>query len=220
MTDLGWLVVWLAVLSIGIGGCLLLAQLGVRTTYVRDLLHVGTGVWVLGWPEWRGSVAPVLLPFVALLVVSLVPRLHNRWARAFVSSVSDADERFDGLVGYTGSYAALTLAAFWLGPFPAAAGLLALSLGDGVGGAIGRRFGKHHFRVPGAKEKSLEGSLAVLVAAALGVLIASARFGVHVGVVGVVLLGASAAIAEALSPKSSDNVVVPAVVWGLTRVLL
>ena len=40
------------------------------------------------------------------------------------------------------------------------------------------------------------------------------------GVVGVVLLGASAAVAEALSPKSSDNVVVPAVVWGLTRVLL
>ena len=63
-------------------------------------------------------------------------------------------------------------------------------------------------------------ALAVLVAAALGVLIASARFGVHVGVVGVVLLGASAAVAEALSPKSSDNVVVPAVVWGLTRVLL
>jgi dolichol kinase len=222
MTDVGWLFVWLFVLCLGIGGCILLAHLGVATTYVRDVLHIGTGVWVLGWPLWHRGVAPVSLTLAAVVAISLVPALarSSGWVRHFQHSVSNDSERFGGLVLYTVAYAGLTLSAFTLGPFPAAAGLLALSLGDGVGGAVGRRFGRYRFQVPGAKAKSVEGSLTVLVFAGLGVLIAALRFGLEISFLDVAGLSVGAAAAEAVAPRGSDNILVPALVWGLAELLV
>lgn len=219
MTDLGWSVLWLGVLALGIGVCMLLHQLGVATTYVRDLLHVGTGVWVLGWAYWQRPIAPVAIAVGALVAISLVPwaARRNRWVARFRDAVSDGDERFGGLALYVLSYAGLTLVSFVFGAFAAAAGLLALSLGDGIGGAVGRRFGRHRFHLPGAKPKSVEGSLAVALAAAAGVWIAAWRFGIVMNVALAAGLGLGAAFAEALSPRGTDNVLVPAVVWGLAE---
>lgn len=219
MNDLVASAVWLSVLAGGVGGCLLLRHLGVRTTYVRDLLHIGTGVWVLGWPWWKGVIAPALVLGFALAVTASLPLLAPRssWAALVVDSFASGDERWGGLTLYVVAYAALTSAGLADRAFAAAAALLALSLGDGIGGAVGRRFGTHRFRVPGGKHKTLEGSLAVALAAAAGVAIAAWRFGAHPGVARVAGLGIVAAVAEALAPRGSDNVVVPAAVWGAAR---
>lgn len=222
MSDLTGAVVWLSVLAGGIGGCLLLYyQLGVRATYVRDLLHVGTGVWVLGWPLWNGWIAPVMIVALALAATAALPLLapKNSWAALVVESLSDGDERWSGLSLYVLAYAMLTCVGLAGGAFAAGAALLALSLGDGIGGGVGRRFGAHRYRAPGGKEKSLEGSLVVALAAAAGVLVASWRFGAHVGAASVAGLGVVAALAEALSPRGSDNVVVPAAVWGAAKLI-
>ncbi len=219
MNDLIASVVWLLVLAGGVGCCLLLHQLGLRATYVRDLLHVGTGVWVLGWPWWRGVAAPALILGFALAVTAALPLLARRssWAALVVGSFASGDERWTGLTLYVVAYAALTCAGLADRAFAAAAALLALSLGDGIGGAVGRRFGAHRYRAPGGKEKTLEGSLAVALAAAAGVAIAAWRFGAHPGASGIVGLGLVAAVAEALAPRGSDNVIVPAAVWGAAR---
>lgn len=212
-------VIWLLVLASGIGGCVLLHRLGLPSTYARDLLHIGTGVWVLGWPLWDDRIAPMLLLGAAVAATALVP-LAAHSSPAFDKlkhTFASGDERWTGLVLYTLSYLALT----WVGlsghPFAAAAGLLALSLGDGVGGAIGRRFGRHPFRAPGGKTKSLEGSASVALFAAIAVLVAAWRLDVAIGIAAVVALGALAAIAEAASPRGTDNLIVPAVVWGVAE---
>ncbi|MCA9675313.1 MAG: hypothetical protein KC464_09785, partial [Myxococcales bacterium] len=160
MTDLVLTLGWLGGLACGLGGAIVLHRLGLASTYVRDLLHVGAGVWILGWAWWTTPAWPIAITAVVTAGTALVPTAASRWhlAARLHRSVTGGDERWSGLVLYTLAYAALTPVGLCDRPLPAAAGLLALSLGDGVGGAVGRRFGRHHYRAPGGKVKSLEGS--------------------------------------------------------------
>jgi dolichol kinase len=202
-----------AVLGVGLGGAVLLSKLGLLArTYVRDLVHVGTGVWVLGWPLWSSPIAPIAITAGAS-VATLVAR-----PRVLREALTGGDERWSGVAIYVVTYAVFTAVAFLDRlAFPAAAALLALSLGDGIGGAVGRRYGARFFRAPGGKQKSLEGSLTVGVMAALGVALASSWFGADVSVVTIVLAGAIAAIAEAAAPRGTDNAILPACVWLFLR---
>ena len=202
-------------LGVGITGCVQLRRWGVPRTYIRDLLHIGAGIWVLGWPFWNQWLVPVWIAGCAALLVALAPRLARRLqaAASFQDSVSDRDEGWAGLIGYTVAFALFTAAGVHHRPFPAAAALWALCLGDGIGGAVGRRFGRHFFRVPGGKRKSLEGSVAVWVGAGAGAVFAGVYFGDPLSIGRALLLGLVAALAEALSPKAMDNVLVPLAVW-------
>lgn len=216
MSDLAQLGMWMTILAGGLGACLVLHALGLATTYVRDLLHVGAGVWILGWPHWHGAQLPVILTLLAVLAVIAVPLVapRLRLAARMRDAVSDHDELWDGLVVYVASYCALTTLGLTGDPFPAAAGLLALSLGDGIGGAVGRRFGTWRFRTPWGKRKSLEGAAAVAIAAGAGVVIAARLFDRAASPALIVGLGVLAAAVEALSPRSTDNLLVPAAVWA------
>ena len=210
---------WMTILIVGVGGCVLLHKWGVATTYVRDLLHVGAGVWVFGWSRWTSPVWPLVIVGAAFAATAVAPAAGRRWplAARIMSSFAAGDERWRGLVLYTASFAVLTAAAVAGSPYPAAAGLWSLCLGDGLGGAFGRRFGRHYFNVPGGKRKSLEGSFVVALGAAGAVLIAAWWFGASPGLAGAAGLGVAAAVTEALAPRGTDNVGVPLVVWLLAR---
>lgn len=216
MTDLQLAALWMAILATGLFACIGLHALGLATTYVRDLLHVGAGIWILGWPCWDGVQAPLVITLLAVLAVIAVPLIapHLGLAARLRDAVSDGDELWDGLIVYVFSYCALTTLGLTAAAFPAAAGLLALSLGDGIGGAVGRRFGRHRFRTPWGKRKSLEGAVAVAIAAAAGVVLAAHLFDHPVSAALVLGLGGLAAVVEALSPRSTDNLLVPAAVWA------
>src|SRR5258707_14528854 len=92
-------------LGLGLAGCVQLRRWGVPTTHVRDLLHVGAGVWVLGWPFWHHWIAPVAVTGGAALFIAMGPSLARRIpaVASFRDSGSDADARWVGLVLYTGS---------------------------------------------------------------------------------------------------------------------
>jgi phytol kinase len=213
---------WLAILFGGVGLCLWLASAGMPRTYVRDLLHVGAGVWPLGWPGWQSRWAPIVVAALGALVLAAVPWLARRlrWAEKVQRSVSGDGERWSGLVLYGLAAAALTAVEVLVAPLPAAAGLLALAFGDGLGGAVGRRWGRHRFRLPWSKEKSLEGSLGVALLSAAGIALAAWRFGLPSTPLAVVAGGLAAAAAEALAPRATDNLTVPAAVWLMLTVTL
>jgi phytol kinase len=219
MIDLLLAIGWLVALAVAVGLLLMLRRAGLASTYARDLLHVGTGVWVLGWPLWSGRLGPLLIVSLAALLTLVVPHAARRSRRvaAVQRTFAEGDERWSGLVLYALAYAALTWVGLGGRPFAAAAGLLALSFGDGIGGAVGRRFGRHRFRVWGGKQKSLEGSVAVAIAATVGIGIAAWRFDVALGIPAALGLGMAAAVAEALSPRGTDNLFVPASVWGIAQ---
>lgn len=215
MTDAVRALIWLGVLALGLAACVGLHRAGVARTHVRDLLHVGAGVWVLGWPYWQKPLWPVAITAAAALGAVLLPLW--RPLAPLRRAVSDADERWLGIVFYTIAFAVATFAGLAGAPWPAAAALWALALGDGIGGAIGRRFGRHRFAVPGGKHKSIEGSAAVAVFAALGAFLLAHWFGVAVSPLALGIIGVAAALAEALAPRGADNLVVPAAVFLVLR---
>lgn len=113
------------------------------------------------------------------------------------------------------AYAAFTTAGLLGDPFPAGAGLLALSLGDGLGGLAGRQGGRAGYSPPWGRRKTWLGSAVVAAMAALAVAIAAAWFGRSPGP-GPVAAGAlAAALAEGLSPPSADNLTVPLATWAV-----
>src|SRR5256885_268322 len=84
-------------------------------------------------------------------------------------------------------------------------GRVALARGDGIGGTVGRRFGRHPLRVPFGKPKSWEGAAAVTAFAALGAWIALRWYGAEASPLIVLGAGVIAGVAEALSPRATDN---------------
>jgi dolichol kinase len=221
MSDVMIATTWLAILTAGIGAALVLRAFGVASTYIRDFLHVGAGIWVLGWPWWHGPAIPIAIVTVAACGIVAVPTLAKRVrvAERFRRSVTNRDERWGGLVLYTIAYAIFTTIGLVIDPFAAAAALLALSFGDGIGGAVGRALGEHHYRAPGGKQKSLEGSCVVAIAATCGALLAAWLFGVALPFSTAVVLGIVAAIVEAASPRGTDNLLIPATVFVAARLL-
>lgn len=207
---------WLAVFAGGLAVCLWLTRHGVARTYVRDVLHVCAGVWPLGWKAWHFPWPPVLVALTGFLLLLAVPLLARRLptAQAIERAVSGAGEAWSGLVLYALSAVVFTAVGL-LGnaPFPAAAALLALALGDGIGGLVGRLWGRHRFRMPWAKTKSVEGSLVVALLAALGTVIAGLLYGAPLSAARTVGAGLAAAVAEAFAPRATDNVLVPVAVW-------
>jgi dolichol kinase len=206
VSDATLVAMWLGVVAASVAACVILHRAGLRATYIRDVIHVGAGAWVLGWPLWHAPLAPTLLAAAVAAGVALAPRLPA--TARLRASLAEGDERWSGLTRYGLAYAVLTGVGLSAARFPAAGALLALSLGDGVGGAVGRRFGRHRYTAPGGKQKSLEGSITVAVMAALGVVLAGARAPGLVASTAVV-----AAVAEALAPRATDNLIVPAAVW-------
>ncbi|MCC6752281.1 MAG: hypothetical protein IT371_31830 [Deltaproteobacteria bacterium] len=215
MTDVLHALCWCGVLGAGLAGSVLLHRFGLRATYVRDLLHVGAGLWVFSFSTWKGPVAPLVLVLGALMLMALLPLLARTLplARAVVGSVTGEGERWQGLVLYTVAHTALTTAALTHAPFPAGAALWALALGDGLGGAVGRHLGRLRFRVPGGKIKTVEGSLAVGLFSAVALRLAGWTFAASVDWGLALEVGLLAALVEALSPRGTDNLFVPGAVW-------
>jgi phytol kinase len=212
--------VWSVVFAGGLGLCLWLAGRGLSRTYVRDLLHVGAGVWPLGWGAWQSPWPPVLVAVTGFALLLAVPVLARKLeaARALERAVSGDGEAWSGLVLYGLSAAAFTaIGLLGRSPFPAAAALLALALGDGLGGLVGRRWGRLHYQLPWGKTKSVNGSLVVFALAAFATDAAAALFGVPLGGSRALAAGLAAALAEALAPRATDNVLVPLAVWLVTR---
>jgi dolichol kinase len=220
MADAAQAALWTAILIFGLLVCLELHKAGLATTHVRDLLHVGSGAWVFGWPFWQSQAVPIGIAVAATVGLLIVPAFAGRITllARLQESVSGGDERWSGLTLYAASFASMTYLASRSSEFPAAAALLALALGDGIGGAVGKRFGRHFFVPPGGKRKSVEGSAAVAIAAGLGGWIASAYFVADASAIVLVGIGLVAAAAEALAPRGSDNVLVPAAVWLFTTI--
>lgn len=105
-------------------------------------------------------------------------------------------------------------------------GVVCVGLGDAAASLIGRRFGRRKWLWSGGK--SLEGSLAFAAAVTLGLVVAKAwlRIGGWTGdnsdgwsvtLVKSVVAATGASLTEAILTGGNDNVVVPVILWLLTK---
>lgn len=151
--------VQLSVVAVWLGCVVLLAEWLGRYTQtdpelVRKVVHIGVGnvillAWWLQIPAWMGITAAVLASMLAF-VSYYVPIL---------ASMNSVGRKSWGTFFYAVSIGVL-IAWFWPMQQPqyAVLGILVMTWGDGLAALVGRRFGRHPYKL-WDMQKSWEGSL-------------------------------------------------------------
>jgi phytol kinase len=127
--------------------------------------------------------------------------------RLSLISASDAGNEF-GLVYYCFMFTALAL-LFLTAPVIVAVGILPLAYGDGLGAVIGRKFGRHPYKI--IDKKSFEGSAAVFLGTALALLAGMVFYGIpfYDAAWKAVIIGIVVTVIEGVAPKGLDNLAIP-----------
>lgn len=202
---------------VGGGGAALVARLrrrGVRVPYTRKIFHflvftTAAGVhltWGLPGTLVYGSITALVV--IAAVVSGEGNGLYEALARETDRPHGTLFIVVPLITTAVGGLASALLA----GPF-ATVGYLAAGWGDAVGEPVGTKWGRHPYRVPSLAgvpaKRTLEGSAAVFVVAALGSVLALWQLGIPLDLwwVGVVC-GAAAAAVEAVSNHGLDNLTV------------
>jgi phytol kinase len=198
---------------------------------IRKVNHVAGlagGALVFGWlPEPRARASLYASSSAVLLLVALVCSLRDRPVirLAFLANTRCCD------VPHQAFY-------FWSSWLVSVLGLLACDLlfqqvaltrtaalvvgiADGLAEPVGRRFGRHCYRVPSLvgrpSFRSLEGSAAVLVSTAvlLPACLTSGAWGPSGVLLAGLLVGLAVTLVEAASPRGFDNLTIPVASAGL-----
>lgn len=183
---------------------------GVSAELARKLLHVEMALVTLAFPWLFESAAPVVVLAVAAAAWFRLLRA-SAWLEARFGYALRAARRDSH--GETWFACGVCLAFLWTRGEPVAYGIaiLVLGLADTAAALVGRRYGRPR-RMPGGALKSAAGS-AAFFAVALAVAFAGLRgaAGLPAGeaLAAAALLAAVTTVAEALSGRGLDNLVVP-----------
>jgi phytol kinase len=174
---------------------------------VRKLFHVAGTAIGLGLPWLFDRVWPVVLLGGAVLLGLLAVRWSRRLRVGVGRVIHDVERRSIGDLCFP---PAVCLVFVLTGGdrFRIAMGLLPLMLADPAAALVGRRWGRHRYRIPGG-EKSLEGSAAFFATAfvCLAGLLLGADGRLPLAAIGVLAL--TLTVVEALTARGLDNLLVP-----------
>lgn len=182
----------------------------------RKFIHVSvSNWWIIAMLTFKD---PLWASFVPLMFVFINYLSYRK--NIFKAMERDGSSKDLGTVYYAISLLILAYLTFtYKVPYIGGVGILVMGYGDGFAAIVGQRYGKHPLTKFGLN-KSLEGSLMVLV---FGCLISGIFFSLYSPsnlILKSVLVGISALIIEVLSPNGFDNLTLPLFVSALSMVLV
>jgi len=191
---------------------------GATPDLTRKIIHVGVAAWALPTAllfrsPWWAALCPLV--FVVLNTISYRLRL--------MAVIEEEGEGSPGTIYFPLSFAALIL-LLWPGGGRAAmvAGLYAMGFGDAAASVIGRRFGRHTFRIGGAR-KSREGTLVMGAVSFVAILLGTFPILGYWAWIPALGAAAAATVGEAVAGRGLDNLTVPFAgalsFWGLEVLL-
>jgi len=206
MGDL-WALVWS---YLYVGGVVLLGEGASRLGFSRDLsrkiIHVGVGLWIIGTVLLFQSPYLAAIPAGTSILMNWV--IHRK---RLLKAVEAAPENL-GTIWFPVSFSLLILLA-WHTKAALVGGVLAMTFGDALASTVGIRWGRLKFQTLGGYVKSLEGSVAMLLATfatvlgTLQVYLGGMDWGWKLGLAA--LTAVLATCGEALGIRGRDNLWVP-----------
>ena len=184
---------------------------------INHIVALAGGALCFGWlpiDEAKWSIYAVAAILISLVVVVCRFRDTPPFRIAFLANTRRSDaphEAFYFWSSWVLSAAGLVgIHLVWDDIVVTRTAALLVGIGDGIAEPIGRRWGRHKYRVRSLTggqlaERSVEGSAAVFVGCFVTLL---ACFGTHV-LVGALLLAALLTVIEAVSPHGLDNLTIP-----------
>lgn len=177
---------------------------GVHSELTRKLVHVMVGIFVAFWPfflSWRQIQALSLL-FLVTVLVSIKFRIFN--------SIHAVSRNHVGEVSFAIVIGVLALISS--SPWVFAAAMLHLGLADGLAAVIGLAYGSDNsYRIAG-RTKSLAGSLTFFFVSTAIMFWYASFSNSGYGIVPMFWLPLTATLAENLSGKGLDDLIVPTLV--------
>lgn len=188
----------------------------------RKIIHIAAGSWVIFWPIYYGNHwSYVLNIFVAamwtfLFLVKGFTGTPDDPAVKTMTRTGDPKELLKGPLFFT--LVMNTLGIFFFMQYSAVVTMAVLGWGDGLAPLFGKYYGKHKYKLLG-KEKTVEGSLGMLIFGIIGALILTLIVN-PVGMpndfaallMNILVVSIIATIVEAISPADIDNILIPVVV--------
>lgn len=175
----------------------------------RKIIHVGVGAWALPTallfdsPLWAA-----LCPAVFILLNTLSYRFR------LMDVIEEEGSGTPGTIYFPISFVALILVLWPMeGRAASVAGLYAMAFGDASASVLGRRWGRHPYRVAGS-EKTWEGTAAMLVVSFLFVLVGTWPLLDHPAWLAAAGAAVVAAAVEAPAGRGLDNLTVPILAGG------
>jgi len=191
----------------------------------RKFLHAMIGNLPFVIPFFTASIYPALVaaPFILVTFIAspLSPFKNLSKKMKGLAEITEEGHHL-GLVFYAVSYTVLAL-LFASRPYIIAAGILPMAYGDSMASLVGERYGKTKYKLTASR--SLEGSAAMFSIGFVTVVVSLAFFSAFYPlstlnwIIAAFAVAGVATLIEALSPKGSDNLTVPAV-GALTLLLL
>ena len=201
-------------------------KMNYSSDFTRKIVHLfaGAAIWVLPYFPHPWVATLVALTFVVMLGLTNT----ERFGRFFAAMARPEDLEHGSVRGpfwYAVSITVLTGLFTFTGYtslyFIPAAAIHIMMLGDGMSAPIGMKYGTNYCRNIFGSKRSVHGCLGLLVFGFLGALIALWWFGIFsppqpligttwVNIVTLALAGAfSATLVELISPKGTDNILLP-----------
>lgn len=191
-------------------------QIPFRAEFYRKLTHLGALIIPGGYYYFdfsRVEMLSIMVPVAIGMIFIDISRLRGwRFWNLFKPMIASMAREHELKGDFTGAAYILTTVCLVIALFDKPVAIAALAFimtGDTAAALIGRKFGKHKYR-----HKSLEGSLAFLVAAVITAFFIPG-LPLTIGLIGAVV----ATITEGVSFKIDDNATVP-LVSGLVMHLL
>jgi phytol kinase len=179
--------------------------------FTRKVVHIAVGMWAWGTialfeSKWMAIVTPAV--FVLLNYVS-----HRR---GLFLAMESNDRGNLGTVYFPLAFVAVILLTWDVSKPMLVAALMPMTWGDSFAAVIGRAIGRRRYRV-GGSTRTVEGSLVMFalsfVSVFITLLVLERLSGADIGWAAVFALATAVAatLAEAISPRGLDNLLVPGV---------
>lgn len=188
----------------------------------RKFVHIMVGNIVFIWWVFDSNYVMALLaaaPFIILLLLASPYSHFSKLKGSFLGKTTEESHDL-GLVYYAISWTILAFFFFDV-RLIASVAIVAMAYGDGMGGLIGKRYGKR--KIYG--KKTMEGTVAVFVATLIAAIVVITfyqwldgqglleinieSFGWEIGLASALIVAAFVATVELLTPGAYDNIVIP-----------
>ncbi len=183
---------------------------GLATEFTRKSIHVAVGMWSFGTAALFTDKWFAILPPAAFVVLNYVS--HRRGL--FVAMESN-DRSNLGTVYFPLAFVAVILLTWDVSKPMLVAALMPMTWGDAFAAIIGKAIGRQRYSV-GGSTRTVEGSLVMFalsfVSVFITLLVLERLSGADIGWAALFALAAAVAatLAEAISPRGLDNLLVPA----------
>ena len=178
----------------------------------RKVVHIAAGSWLLFWPLFDQShwtkflnISPALVWTILLLLKGFTAKPDDQAVKT-MTRTGDRKELLRGPLYFT--VVMNIMGTVFLYSLNAVIAMGFLSWGDGLAPVVGKKFGKHKYKV--FSEKSLEGSLAFWLFGIIGCSFFSIILFGRINFEFILITSFITTLVEGISPSNWDNILVPA----------